>query len=135
MKNYLRYYDEDRTHLGLGKDRGASCSIGSSKQRQDHRASASQWPASPLHTRSLSQLSPERTGLSDCLLLGAPDSRIATCALRVPRSKLRVAPAGSCEATLSGQLPSSESSMAKPNLRIFLILAMDRREMEVLERM
>ena len=56
MKNYLRYYHEDRTHLGLGKDTPegrvvASASPSGSKIISMPRLGGA---ASPLHSRGLS---------------------------------------------------------------------------------
>ncbi len=55
LKEYVRYYHEDRTHLGLGKDtpRRSTCSVGAAMREQDHLAAATRWPASPLPGRRL----------------------------------------------------------------------------------
>ena len=55
LKEYVRYYHEDRTHLGLGKDTPeVDCGVDSAEREQDRLLTATRWTASPLHGRCLS---------------------------------------------------------------------------------
>jgi hypothetical protein len=58
MKDYLRYYHEDRTHLGLGKDTpsGRVASLRIPDRKQSCFLAATRWIASPLRCSGLSQL-------------------------------------------------------------------------------
>jgi transposase InsO family protein len=58
MKSYIRYYHEDRTHLGLGKDTPSGRPVASASPSSNAIISLPRLggTASPLHTRSLSQL-------------------------------------------------------------------------------
>ena len=58
LNEYVRYYHEDRTHLGLGKDTPGSRVAASAPLAgpQSYLLAATRWAASPLHSRGLMTL-------------------------------------------------------------------------------
>ena len=58
MKDYLRYYHEDRTHLGLGRDTPSDrvCGLCIPDRKQSRFLAATRWIRSPLRCSGLRQL-------------------------------------------------------------------------------
>jgi putative transposase len=76
LKDYIRYYHEDRTHLGLGKDTpdGRVAASGSPRE-QDHLVAATRWTPSSLHGRGLN-LRPGVNHLHGLTYAGIQENRV-----------------------------------------------------------
>ena len=55
MREYIRYYHEDRTHLGLAKDTPAGRAVARAlgERKQDSIVRSTRWPASSLRRASV----------------------------------------------------------------------------------